>query len=113
MRFTASPEYDIHPEDFGIAMAASRNLRVDDAQQSMAMLREALDDKPGLPRDIVALNAGAALYAAGVTDSIDSGVMRAREALASGEARARLVQFVCTTQAQGERHGAGAIRGTA
>ena len=104
-------EYEIHPEDFGIAMAASRNLRVDDAQQSMTMLREALDNKPGLPRDIVALNAGAALYAAGVTDSIDSGVVRAREALASGEARARLAQFVCTTQAQGERHGAGAVAG--
>ena len=106
-------EYEIHPEDFGIAMAASRNLRVDDAQQSKAMLLEALDDKPGLPRDIVTLNAGAALYAAGVTDSIDEGIVRARAAIASGDARARLVQFVCTTQAQGERHGAGQIRGTA
>jgi len=98
-------EYEIHPEDFGIAMAASRNLRVDDAQQSKAMLLDALDDKPGLARDIVVLNAGAALYAAGVTDSIGSGIVRAREVIASGAARARLAQFVCTTQAQGKRHG--------
>ncbi|MFN3904024.1 anthranilate phosphoribosyltransferase, partial [Rehaibacterium terrae] len=62
-------EYEIHPEDFGIAMAASRNLRVADADQSKAMLLEALGNADGLPREIVALNAGAALYVAGVAAS--------------------------------------------
>jgi anthranilate phosphoribosyltransferase len=91
-------EYEVHPEDFGIAMAASRNLRVADAEESKAMLLGALDNKPGLPLEIVALNAGAALYAAGVVDSIADGIVRAREAMASGAARAKLEQFVAATR---------------
>ena len=94
-------EYELHPEDFGIAMAASRNLRVADATESKAMLLGALDNKPGLPLEIVALNAGAALYVAGVADSVADGIVRAREAIASGAARARLDQFVATTRQLG------------
>jgi len=91
-------EYELHPEDFGIAMAASRNLRVNDAGESMAMLLAALSNQPGLPLEIVALNAGAALYVAGVTDSIADGIVRAREAIASGAALAKLEEFVAATQ---------------
>jgi len=91
-------EYEVHPEDFGIAMAASRNLRVADAQESKAMLLAALDGKPGLPLEIVALNAGAALYAGGIADSIEDGIVRARNAIASGAARAKLQAFVAMTQ---------------
>jgi len=91
-------EYEIHPEDFGIAMAASRNLRVDDAQQSRRMLLDALSDQAGLPREIVALNAGAALYAAGTVATIEAGIVLAREALATGAARAKLEEFVAVTQ---------------
>ena len=91
-------EYEIHPEDFGIPMAASRNLRVENADESRAMLIEALDGKDGLPREIVALNAGAALYAAGRAVSISDGIDQARRAMASGEARRRLDQFVATTR---------------
>jgi anthranilate phosphoribosyltransferase len=87
-------EYEIHPEDYGIAMAASRNLRVNSAAESKAMLLSALDNTPGLPRDIVILNAGAALYAAGVVESIDRGLVRAREAIASGAALAKVEEFV-------------------
>ncbi|UNK41930.1 anthranilate phosphoribosyltransferase [Luteimonas sp. S4-F44] len=90
-------EYEIHPEDFGIAMAASRNLRVADAAESKALLLAALDDTPGLARDIVCLNAGAALYVADVADSIADGVARARKAIADGRARARLDAFVAAT----------------
>jgi anthranilate phosphoribosyltransferase len=91
-------EYEIHPEDFGIPMAASRNLRVENAEQSVAMLLEALDNKDGLAREIVALNAGAALYAAGVAVSISDGIERARKAMASGEARRCLDRFVAVTR---------------
>jgi len=91
-------EYEVHPEDFGIAMAASRNLRVNDALESKAMLLEALSSQPGLPRDIVVLNAGAALYAAGVVETIDRGLVAAREAIASGAARAKLDDFVAITR---------------
>ena len=91
-------EYEVHPEDFGIAMAASRNLKVADATESRAMLMRALDDEPGLPREIVALNAGAALYVAGLAESIDDGIALARRTIASGAARAKLDQFVATTR---------------
>jgi anthranilate phosphoribosyltransferase len=91
-------EYEVHPEDFGIGMSASRNLRVEDAQESKAMLIEALNNKPGLPRDIVCLNAGAALYVAGRADSIAHGIEAARAAIASGDARAKLEHFIDTTQ---------------
>ncbi len=70
-------EYEIHPEDFGIAMSASRNLKVADPEESIAMLRGVLDNQPGPANDIVALNAGAALYVAGVADSIADGLARA------------------------------------
>ncbi|HTL14941.1 MAG TPA: anthranilate phosphoribosyltransferase, partial [Thermomonas sp.] len=83
-------EYELHPEDFGIAMAHSRNLRVADAGQSKAMVLQALENRAGLPREIVAYNAGAALYAAGVAEDIRDGVARARQAIASGAARERL-----------------------
>jgi anthranilate phosphoribosyltransferase len=91
-------EYEVHPEDFGIAMAASRNLRVNDATESKVMLLEALSNRPGLPRDIVVLNAGAALYAAGVVETIDRGLVAAREAIASGAARVKLEDFVAITR---------------
>ena len=94
-------EYELHPEDFGIGMAASRNLRVNDAEESRAMLLEALNNKPGLPRDIVCLNAGAALYVAGVADTVAHGIEAARAALASGDARAKLEHFIATTQKLG------------
>lgn len=90
-------EYEVHPEDFGIAMAASRNLRVADAVESKAMVLQALENRDGLPREIVALNAGAALYVAGKVESIAEGVGLARSTLASGAARAKLDEFVALT----------------
>ena len=91
-------EYEIHPEDFGIAMAASRNLRVADAAESRTMLLAALRGEAGLPLEIVALNAGAALYVAGVAESIADGIAGARRAIASGAALAKLEAFVATTR---------------
>ena len=91
-------EYEVHPEDFGIAMAHTRNLRVKDATESKAMLLEAISGAPGLPRDIVAMNAGAALYASGVAQTIADGIARAMAAIDSGAARARLDDYVETTR---------------
>ena len=92
-------EYELHPEDFGIAMAHSRNLKVADAAESKTMLLAALDNHDGLPREIVAYNAGAALYVAGVAEDIADGIARARKVLADGSARAKLDAFVTATQA--------------
>ncbi len=93
-------EYDIHPEDFGMAMASNRALRVETPEESVEMLRGVLAGQPGAARDIVLLNAGAALYAANVTDSIADGIGLARHALDSGSAQAKLAQFISFTQAE-------------
>jgi anthranilate phosphoribosyltransferase len=96
-------EYEIHPEDFGLTMASNRALRVDTPAQSKAMLESVLGDEPGAPRDIVVLNAGAALYAANVAPTLADGVRRARAAIADGSARAKLDQYIAyaTRQAKG------------
>jgi anthranilate phosphoribosyltransferase len=91
-------EYEIHPEDFGIQMMSNRNLRVADVRESKDMVLEALSNQAGTPREIVVLNAGAALYAANLAGSIAEGIVRAREAIASGAARAKLDEFVAFTQ---------------
>ncbi|WP_189441232.1 anthranilate phosphoribosyltransferase [Rhodanobacter panaciterrae] len=91
-------EYEIEPEDYGLAMASSRNLRVDNVDESKAMLLEALEGRRGIPHDIVCLNAGAALYAADVIGSIDDGIELARTTIASGAAHAKMLAFVATTR---------------
>ena len=63
-------EYEIHPEDFGMVMASNRALKVETPEESMAMLLGVLNNEPGAPKDIVTLNAGVALYAANVADSM-------------------------------------------
>jgi anthranilate phosphoribosyltransferase len=100
-------EYVIHPEDFGIAMASNRSLRVANADESKAMLLDALANTPGTPLEIVVLNAGAALYVAGIAETLINGIERARAAIASGDARRRLDLFVATTRALAEGGRAG------
>ena len=94
-------EYEIHPEDFGLSMASNRALRVETPEQSRALLLGVLDNQPGAARDIVLLNAGAALYAANVSSSMAEGLSLARAALESGAARARLDAFVQLTKTLG------------
>jgi anthranilate phosphoribosyltransferase len=94
-------EYQIHPEDYGLAMAGTRNLRVENVEESRRMLLATLDNQPGPARDIVTLNAGAALYTSNLVDSIEQGIARAREILASGAARAKLDEFVRHSQSYG------------
>ena len=91
-------EYEIHPEDFGLQMVSNRSLRVDGVDASKEILLAVLDGAAGAAREIVLFNAGAALYAASVAESIGAGVTLAREALTSGAARAKLDEFVRFTQ---------------
>jgi anthranilate phosphoribosyltransferase len=98
-------EYEVEPEDFGLAMASSRNLRVANAIESKTMLLEALAGQHGVPHDIVCLNAGAALYAADVTGSISAGIELARATIASGAAHAKMQAFVFATQRLAARGG--------
>jgi len=91
-------EYEIHPEDFGLTMASNRALKVETPEQSRALLQAVLANEPGPARDIVMLNAGVALYAADVAPTMADGVALAREALASGQALAKMQQFITRTQ---------------
>ena len=94
-------QYEIHPEDFGMAMSSSRALRVETPEQSRQMLLAVLDNARGAARDIVILNAGAALYAANICTSIGDGIAQAGAAIASGAARQRLADFAALTQTLG------------
>ena len=91
-------EYEVHPEDFGLRMLSNRSLRVANALESKEMLLSALANDDGAPREIVILNAGSALYAANLAGSIAAGIALAREAVASGAARAKLDEFVSFTR---------------
>ena len=91
-------EYEIHPEDFGMATASKRALKVETPEQSRSMLLGVLDNDGGAARDIVILNAGAALYAANVADSMLAGVQLARKAIESGAARQKLDQLIAFSQ---------------
>jgi len=95
-------EYDIHPEDFGLQMVSNRNLRVDGAAESREKIMDVMNNVNGPARDIVALNAGTALYGAGIAASIAEGVKSAQETIASGAARAKLEQFIQVTQQLGK-----------
>ena len=86
-------EYEIHPEDFGLTMASHRALRVDTPEQSRDMVLAVLDNQAGPARDIVALNAGIALYAANVVPTMAGGIDLAQQALAQGLAKAKLAQL--------------------
>ena len=92
-------EYEIHPEDFGLSMASNRALRVMDAAESKEVVLSVLDNVAGTPLEIVVFNAGTALYAANRAESIGEGIALAREAIASGAARAKLDEFARFTQA--------------
>jgi len=92
-------EYEIHPEDFGLRMAGTRALRVESSAASKAMLLSVLDGDSGTARDIVCLNAAAALYVAKVVPTIADGLARAQAAIDSGAARAKLDALIHHTQA--------------
>ncbi|MDH5288130.1 MAG: anthranilate phosphoribosyltransferase [Betaproteobacteria bacterium] len=96
-------EYEIHPEDFGMRMMSNRGLKVVDAAASKEMLLEALGNVEGTPRDIVVLNAGAALYAGNKAASIKEGIERARESIAGGAAKRKLDEFVALTRKLGPK----------
>jgi anthranilate phosphoribosyltransferase len=83
-------------------MSSNRALRVETPAQSKAMLESVLADEAGPGRDIVALNAGAALYAANVAPGIAEGIALARDALASGRARAKLDEFIAFARRSAE-----------
>ena len=91
--------YTITPEDFGLQRADLSAIAVANAEQSLAMIKSVFDDQPGPARDIVQLNAGAAIYAAGLTVSLADGVARAAEVIASGKAAQTYQALIDTSNA--------------
>ncbi|MDX1569685.1 MAG: anthranilate phosphoribosyltransferase [Xanthomonadales bacterium] len=90
--------YRIEPESLGIARQSLDPLRVDSPEESAEMIREVLGGRPGPAQDMVALNAGAALYAADLAPSIAAGLERARSALEEGAALAKLEQLAAASR---------------
>jgi len=90
--------YVIAPEDFGLQCSGLEALKVGTAQESLDMILSVFANEAGPARDIIQLNAGAAIYVAGLTDSLEEGIARAGEVIASGEARARLDALVNLSQ---------------
>jgi anthranilate phosphoribosyltransferase len=86
--------YSISPEQFGLQKGDIKALVVDGAKQSLAVIKRVLDNEPGPARDIVVLNAGAAIYAADLVDSLEAGVKMAQDVIASGAAREKLDALV-------------------
>jgi len=87
-------EYTVTPEQFGLECCDLGAIRVSDGAQSKQMVLSVLNNHPGPARDIVILNAGAAIYVAGLTRTLEKGVEKAREAIETGAARAKLDQLV-------------------
>jgi anthranilate phosphoribosyltransferase len=91
-------EYEIHPEDFGLAMASNRSIRVSNKEESRDYVLEALGNTPGTARDIVVFNAGLAIYVGNHASTIQDGIKMAFEAIASGAARDKLEAFCAHTR---------------
>lgn len=86
--------YSIKPEDFGFQRADLSTIKAADSDESLNMIQSVLDNQPGPARDIVCLNAGAAIYVSGMADSLAAGVEKATQAIASGDARQKLEALV-------------------
>lgn len=91
-------EYEIHPEDYGLAMVSNRGIKVTNREESRELVIQALDNVEGVARDIVALNAGLAIYAGNKADTIEQALSLAFETLSNGSARAKLEEFCAYTR---------------
>ncbi|HET7198331.1 MAG TPA: anthranilate phosphoribosyltransferase [Burkholderiales bacterium] len=91
-------EYNLHPSKFGLELYDRRAIEVNTVEESKEMILAVLGNQPGPARSIVALNAGAAIYTAGVAKTHKAGVERALQAIESGDARRKLDEFVAYSQ---------------
>ncbi|MGE0625994.1 MAG: anthranilate phosphoribosyltransferase [Pseudomonadales bacterium] len=95
-------EYEIDPEDFGLTTRSTEDLRAGTIEASLALVRTSITRPDSAAADIVCLNAGAAIYAAGVATTLANGVVMAQDAIASGLAEERLAELVRITGLMGE-----------
>jgi len=86
--------YSIHPEELGFGLGNLNDIKADDAEGSLSLIKEAFSGQNGTAKDIISLNAGAAIYVSGLTSSLQSGVDRANQALSNGSAQQKLDDYV-------------------
>ena len=87
-------EYNIHPSQFGLELYDRHAIQVNTVEESKAMIQAVLDNQPGPAHNIVAMNAGAAIYVAGLAPSLKAGIERASQAIKSGAAKHKMEEFV-------------------
>jgi anthranilate phosphoribosyltransferase len=87
-------EYNIHPSQFGLELYDRRAITVNTVEESKAMIQAVLDNQPGPAHNIVAMNAGAAIYVAGLAPSLKAGIERASQAIKSGAAKHKMEEFI-------------------
>ena len=86
--------YTIHPEELGFVLGDLNDIKADDAKDSLNIIKDAFSGKEGAARDIISLNAGAAIYVCGLTDSLISGIERSRLVLSDGSAQQKLDDYI-------------------
>jgi anthranilate phosphoribosyltransferase len=89
--------YTIQPEDFGMQRASLEEIRATDSAHSLEIIKSVFENKPGPAKDIVSLNAGAAIYAAGLTSTLAEGVKKAQDVIAAGAVNEKLEQLIAKT----------------
>lgn len=90
--------YTVNPEDFGFKRAQLSEIQAHSVEDSVTLLRSVLDNSTGAARDVVLLNAGAGIYAAGLVESLSLGIEKAKEVLANGKARKKLTELLDLTR---------------
>jgi anthranilate phosphoribosyltransferase len=91
-------EYNIHPSQFGLELYDRRAIQVNTVEESKGMIEAVLDNQPGPAHNIVAMNAGAAIYVAGLAESLKAGIERASQTIRSGAAKHKLEEFIAFTR---------------
>ena len=89
--------YTIQPEDFGMQRASLEEIRATDSAHSLEIIKSVFENKSGPAKDIVSMNAGAAIYAAGLTSTLADGVKKAQEVIAAGTVNEKLDQLIAKT----------------
>ena len=86
--------YSVHPKDFGLTLGDLKDIRADNADASLALITEAFSGRNGTAKNIISLNAGAAIYVSGLTKSLQSGIDRANQVLSDGSSQKKLDEYI-------------------